>query len=116
MKYSLFGGDEQKTADPLIPEGSLERACHKLIVDVTETLRYYTAQKQSSFVEKVFVCGGFAVVRGLVELLDKELPAKVVLWNPFEKIGCAAGQSCEAILHTEGPALAIAAGLAMRSI
>ncbi len=116
VKESLFEGAEQKTAAPLIPEGSLEKACHKLIMDVTETLRYYTAQQQSSFVERVFVCGGFATVRGLVELLDKELPAKVVLWNPFEKIGCAAGQSCEKMLHTDGPTMAIAAGLAMRSI
>ena len=97
-------------------ENSLEKACKKLIVDVNETLRYYTAQGKSSFVEKIFVCGGFAVVKGLVELLDKQLPAKVVLWNPFEKIGCVAEQSCEEILQADGPAMAIAAGLAMRSI
>jgi len=97
-------------------ENSLEKACKKLIVDVNETLRYYTAQPESSFVEKIFVCGGFAVVKGLVELLDKQLPAKVVLWNPFEKIGCVAEQSCEEILQADGPAMAIAAGLAMRSI
>jgi hypothetical protein len=34
-----------------------------LIVDVTETLRYYTAQEKSTVVEKVFVCGGFALVK-----------------------------------------------------
>lgn len=95
---------------------SLEKACEKLIVDVTETLRYYTAQEKSSFVERIFVCGGFAMVRGLVELLDKQIPAKIVLWNPFEKISCTAGQSCEDMLKKEGPAMAIAAGLAMRSI
>lgn len=116
VKQTLFGRAEQKPAGALTLEGSLETACHKLIVDVTETLRYHTAQEQSKFVERIFVCGGFAMVRGLVELLDKELPAKVVLWNPFEKIGCAAGYTCEAMLHTEGPAMAIAAGLAMRSI
>jgi type IV pilus assembly protein PilM len=116
VKQTLFGRAEQKPSWALKIEDSLEKACHKLIVDVTETLRYYTAQQQSSFVERVLVCGGFAMVEGLVELLDKELPAKVVLWNPFEKIGCAAGHTCERMLHTEGPAMAIAAGLAMRSI
>ena len=95
---------------------SLEKACEKLIVDVTETLRYYTAQPESNLVEKILVCGGFAVVKGLVELLDKRLGAKIVLWNPFEKIGCAAGQSCEKILQEGGPAMATATGLAMRSI
>ena len=97
-------------------DNSLEKACEGLIVDVTETLRYYAAQPESSCVENIFVCGGFAVVKGLVELLDKRLGAKIVLWNPFEKIGCAAGRSCEEILQEGGPAMATAAGLAMRSI
>jgi len=104
------------TAEQPELDNSLEKACEKLIVDVTETLRYYTAQPESSLVEKILVCGGFAVVKRLVELLDKRLGAKIVLWNPFEKIGCAAGRSCEEILQEGGPAMATAAGLAMRSI
>jgi type IV pilus assembly protein PilM len=116
VRQSLFGEDEKSTKGSLSLKDSLEKACQKLIVDVTETLRYHTAQEQSKFVESIFVCGGFAMIQGLVELLDKELPAKVVLWNPFEKIGCTAGPSCEEILHTDGPAMAIAAGLAMRLI
>jgi len=104
------------TTDQSELNNSLEKACEGLIVDVMETLRYYAAQEKSSFVEKIFVCGGFAAVKGLLELLDKRLPAKVVLWNPFEKIGCAAGRSCEEILQEGGPAMATAAGLAMRSI
>lgn len=115
---SAIGGFEgcNHTEEPVTFKDSLEKACEKLIVDVTETLRYYTAQEKSSFVERIFVCGGFAMVQGLVELLDKQLPTKIVLWNPFEKIGCTAGQSCEEMLKKEGPAMAIAAGLAMRSI
>jgi len=114
-KEILFGG-KSPTEQPVAIEDSLEKACQKLIVDVTETLRYYTAQEKSSFVEKVFVCGGFAAVKGLVELLDRQLPSKIVLWNPFEKLGCEAGRSCEEILQKDGPAMAVAAGLAMRSI
>jgi len=115
VKEILFGG-KNSTERPIALEESLEKACEKLIVDVTETLRYYTAQPESSSVERIFVCGGFAMVKGLVELLDRRLPAKIALWNPFEKIGCAAGRSCEEVLQKDGPAMAIAAGLAMRSI
>lgn len=97
-------------------DNSLEKACERLIVDVTETLRYYAAQPESSLVENIFVCGGFAAVKGFVELLDKRLGAKVVLWNPFEKIGCTAGQSCEKMLQEDGPSMTVATGLAMRSI
>jgi len=93
-----------------------EKACKRLTVDVSETLRYYEAQEKSSIVEKIFVCGGFALAKGFVELLDNHLPAAVVLWNPFEKIRCKADRSCEEILRKNGPAMAVAAGLAMRSI
>ena len=115
VKEILFSG-KNATERPNAFEESFEKACDKLIVDVTETLRYYTAQDKSSFVEKVFVCGGFAVIEGLVDLLDRHLPSKIVLWNPFEKLECEADKSCEKILHEDGPAMAVAAGLAMRSI
>lgn len=95
---------------------SLEKACLKLIVNVSETLRYYAAQKQSTPVEKIFVCGGFALTKGFVELLNSRLGAEALLWNPFEKIPCDAAQQLGDICDKRGPALAVAAGLAMRTI
>lgn len=115
VREMLFGG-KNATERPNAFEASFEKACDKLIVDVTETLRYYTAQDKSSFVEKIFMCGGFAMIEGLVDLLDRHLPSKVVLWNPLEKLLCVANKSCEKILREDGPAMAVAAGLAMRSI
>jgi len=95
---------------------SIEKACQKLIADVAETLRYYTAQSASSNVEKIFVCGGFALAGGFVELLNRRLGAEAVLWNPFDKIPCDGNRQCEDILSKAGPVMAVAAGLAMRSI
>ncbi len=95
---------------------SLDRACQKLIAGVIETLRYYTAQEKSAVVEKIFVCGGFAQVKGFIELLDSQLPIEAVLWNPFDKMRCDAGRRCRDTLQKKGPAMAVAAGLAMRSI
>ena len=120
----VLSGYEDSSKPQLELGYALQKACEKLIVDVTETLRYYAAQEKSALVEKIFVCGGFALVRGFVQLLDNQLPAAVVLWNPFEKIRCDAGQRCESarghltadILQENGPAMAVAAGLAMRSI
>jgi type IV pilus assembly protein PilM len=96
--------------------GSLENACRKLIADVGETLRYYSAQSTSSNVEKLFVCGGFALAKGFIELLNNRLGTEVVLWNPFDNIQCDASRQFEDILTKRGPAMAVAAGLAMRSI
>jgi type IV pilus assembly protein PilM len=115
VKKSLFGCENPEGPE-IDLDDSLEKACQKLIVDVTETLRYYTAQEKSAIVEKIFVCDSFAQVKGFVKLLDSRLPARVVLWNPFDKIRCDTGQECRDILQKNGPAMAVAAGLAMRSI
>jgi len=95
---------------------SLEKACEKLIADVTETLRYYAAQRKSASVKKIFACGGFTLVKNFVPILSRRLPVEAVLWNPFDKIPSDLNQQCEDILADRGPAMAVAAGLAMRSI
>jgi type IV pilus assembly protein PilM len=112
MKNILSGdsiADEPELYD------SFEKACRKLIADVSETLRYYSAQSTSN-VNKLFVCGGFALAKGFVELLNSHLGAEAVLWNPFNSIQCDSNQKFEDILSKTGPAMAVAAGLAMRSI
>ncbi|MCK5225817.1 MAG: type IV pilus assembly protein PilM [Planctomycetes bacterium] len=97
----------------------LEDACRKLVVGVTETLRYYTAQEQSAVIDEIVVCGGFALVEGFVEILNEQLPTAAVLWNPFDEMACdesAKQIDLAEILNENGPALAVAAGLAMRGI
>jgi len=118
VKKTLFG-DSAKTQLEL--QGSLEKACWKLSADVTKTLRYYTAQEKTILADKIYVCGGFALAKGFVEILNSQLPAEAELWNPFEKIRCETGYGHRGILQKNvlqrnGPALAVAAGLAMRSI
>ncbi len=110
----ILSGDS--VADEAGLSDSLEKACHKLITDVGETLRYYSAQSASANVEKLFVCGGFALAGGFVELLNRRLGVEVVLWNPFDKICHNANREHEDIYTKTGPAMAVAVGLAMRSI
>ncbi|MFC1792762.1 type IV pilus assembly protein PilM [Planctomycetota bacterium] len=113
VKGFLFGDSE--TDEPGLYE-SLAKACGKLVGDVGETLRYYTAQSKSPNVEKLFVCGGFALAGGFVELLNSRLGVEAVLWNPFDKIQCDGNRQFEEVFAKTGPAMAVAAGLAMRSI
>ncbi len=95
---------------------SFGKACKQLILDVSNTLRYYATQQQSRPVEKIFVCGGFALTNGFVELLNSRFEIEAVLWNPFEKISCDTDLQLKEICGKIGPALAVAAGLAMRSV
>ncbi len=108
------------SAGPAIPEEnlrlSLEKACQKLINDVAETLRYHSAQAKSSPVERILVCGGFGMVKGFVDILNKKLPVKAILWNPFDSMRCSVGRQCLGLIQADGPTMAVAAGLAMRTV
>ena len=113
IKEILSGGS---TVTELGLDESLARACKKLVTDVNETLRFHTAQGKSGSIEKLHVCGGFALTGGFIEMLNRQISAECVLWNPFDRMHCNPNRRYKDVFTTRGPALAVAAGLAMRSI
>lgn len=102
--------------DPQILRQGLEKACGPLFDDVATTLRYYLAEDRLIQIGKVLVCGHLASAKSFVALLDKKLPFDVVPWNPLSQLRCEAGPECESMLEKVGPAVAVAVGLAMRTI
>ncbi len=96
---------------------ALKAASAMLAADIRDSLRYYMSQDGNT-VDKLYVCGGFAQTRGLVELLGNDLPCETVLWDPFEKMEIKGGQRNKNIetIAQYGPSLAMATGLAMRII
>ena len=104
------------TAGDLNLHDSLDKICQKLITDITGTLRYYAAQAKSTDVERILVCGGFALAKGFVDLLNSRLGIEAILWNPFDHMRIKSNRRCEEICAKTGPAMAVAAGLAMRTI
>ena len=111
----LFGSEDSNGAG-LDFADSLDNACESLVVDINESLRYYRTQEKSGSIEKMLICGGFAQARGMVETLNNRLNTTIILWNPFEKIDCQVDSNCLDVLKKKGSAMAIAAGLAMRSV
>jgi type IV pilus assembly protein PilM len=95
---------------------SFQKAFQQLVADVNETLGYYLARQKSMTVERVHVCGGFATIEGFVGLLDRQLSAKAVLWDPLAQLSCRAGWDYRDSLSERSPAMAVATGLAMRKI
>ena len=63
-----------------------------------------------------FALGGEAKARGFIDLLNRRLGIEVCLWNPFDSERCQVSRQCEDLLKEAGPIIAVAAGLAMRSI
>jgi Tfp pilus assembly PilM family ATPase len=116
---AAFAGEPKDL--PAAMRESFERACDRLVGDITKTVRYYGAQERSFDIHKMLVCGGFALFGDLVKLLGKQVPMEVVLWNPFEKMRLQVVRShrgvlMKNILRRSGPAMAVAAGLAMRTV
>ena len=100
---------------------SLARASERLASDIEKTLLYYSTQENSFDIEKILVCGGFAQFNELVNFLNGRLPINIELWNPFEKMRCNVhhnhkGVLLKNVLKKNGPAMTIAAGLAMRTV
>ncbi len=116
---AAFAGDPKDL--PHAMRESFERACKRLVDEVTKTVRYYGAQEGSFVISKVLVCGGFSLFGDVAKLLNQQLAIEVVLWNPFEKMRLQVARSTKGallktVLRRSGPALAVAAGLAMRTI
>ena len=94
---------------------NLSLACQRLVDDISETLRYYAASEKT-FVEEIYLCGGFAIIDGFADLLKTRFTADVKLWNPFENVSDRIAPHCRDFLKKQGPAMAVAAGLAMRQL
>jgi len=116
---AMFFGDPREIQPEI--QHSFENACSRLITDINNTVRYYGAQRRSSDIQKILICGGFALFGELVKFLDSQLQLEIKLWNPYENMRCQLarnprGALVKGILRKNGPAMAVAAGLAMRSI
>jgi len=107
-----------------------------LVDDVTTTLRYYAAQHGAVRVDRLLVCGAGAAEES-IELLRTRLNIEVEPWNPLLDGGFRPPVGAEADTREEAgatkmddehsqpaldkpqrydPSLAVAAGLAMRSV
>jgi len=93
---------------------ALNNAVVPLANAINETLRFYSFQEKKSGVDRIFLCGGFALVGAFVEFLTDALSAPVEMLNPFSVIKDSTGRN--EVIKQNGPAFAVAAGLAMRAL
>jgi type IV pilus assembly protein PilM len=112
--------DETKKLPSEIYE-SLKKPTEEFVRDIEKTLLYYSTQENSFDIRRILICGGAALYKEVVRLLGEMLPVESVLWNPFEKMRCHGiknhkGILLKNVLKKNGPAMVIAAGLAMRTI
>jgi type IV pilus assembly protein PilM len=95
---------------------ALYQVARPLIMSITETLKFYSTQEKGTFAEKVYLCGGGATVSLLADMLSDALPTDVSVFDPFALIRFDDAIPGSELLKTRGPAFAVAAGLAMRTV
>ena len=93
----------------------IEGASSTLIADISRTLNYIEIQEAEK-VDKILICGGLAYANGFVELLKNKLKQEIALWNPLTNMRYGSGVPGIDIIKNQGSSLALAAGLAMRTI
>lgn len=94
---------------------ALNNAIRPLVTMVNETLRYYSFQEKNAVVEKIFLSGGFSLAPMFMDMLTDALPVETSVLNPLAHMDWHAGSN-QAQMKTYGPALAVATGLAMRTL
>jgi len=92
------------------------RGCETLVREVAETFRYYRTHENDCRIAKVYICGGFAGAAGFEELLNERFPGQIELWNPLQNASFQSRVGDVEEIIREGPSMAVALGLAMRSI
>ncbi len=115
VRQALSGqGDSDEMQNKILL--ALNNAIRSLAMAINETLRFYSFQEETSEVEKVYLCGGFSMIGTFVEFLSDAMPVETQTLNPFDTMRCDAGDEGNELIKINGPGLALAAGLAMRTI
>ena len=94
---------------------AMNNAIGPLVNAINETLRFYSFQEKTSGVDRIFLCGGFVLIDTFVEFLTDAVSTPVALLNPFSTIQYDPIASGNETLEKDGPAFAVATGLAMRT-
>ena len=90
---------------------ALQRAS-QFVDEIRSSLEFYSAQNQGARIARLLISGGGSKLDGLLELVQKKIPAEVERGAVFQRIPSQLALSDEALAEAE-PVLAVAAGLAI---
>jgi type IV pilus assembly protein PilM len=88
---------------------SVLRDVHQqLVLEIRKTLDFYWSAAKPASLDRIVLSGGACQVDGLSEMIAAEFQTEVDRCDPFRRI------SRPASIEADGPAYAVAVGLAMR--
>jgi type IV pilus assembly protein PilM len=94
----------------------LERAIKRLTDQIERTFSYYKSHQRECNISKIYICGGFALGQYVEQMLKTQLSEPVEIWNPLKAIDIQQNTDETNRCIEKGSAMAVAIGLAMRTI
>ena len=85
------------------------------MLEIQKTFDFCRATAGGEHIQKLYIAGGSARVYGLADILKQELGIPVEELNPFRKIKFDRSGAAADLVTANGPRLAVAVGLALRS-
>ena len=114
VMLSLFGQDYLSTGFNAVRD-SFFNTIGSLVSEIGETIRYYQTYERDSQIDRILLCGDFTMIEGVEQFFDNSLAEPVERWNPVDNIEIAPSVKNRDLLYQNGPGMAVALGLSMRT-
>jgi type IV pilus assembly protein PilM len=92
----------------------LHKITHEVVAEIQRSFEFYLASAGEEPIEKVFLSGGCARMKGLDHLIAMRLCLPVEVFNPFRCVAVPERLFDPAYVQAMAPMVAVAAGLALR--
>lgn len=105
-------GAKVEGVDPSELKEVLSASMEAISSEIARTLDFFLATNPDDNVDKVFLSGGGAKVKGIATLMADKLGVPVEIVNPFKMV--SHNKKVGELIALEGPSFGVAVGLAMR--
>ena len=113
---ALKKGARVEGANPDNLQPILQAVSENIALEIQKTFDFFKATSSEDRIDRIFLSGGTAKVKGLQELLADRFDAGVELLNPFNSVTYNPREFDPDFISDIGPSAAIAVGLAARKV
>jgi type IV pilus assembly protein PilM len=111
QKYQASQKEKAEKVTPLELRMLWQANIERMIQEIRRTLIYYKEQSQGERVDEFYFLGGGAKIKGLIDVVSKEIGGMCKVFDPFEKIEINLAKEKEKIIDLKPlfvPALSLA--------
>jgi type IV pilus assembly protein PilM len=95
---------------------TLNSALNSLATEVTKSLDFFRSTSSEEKVDKLFLSGGCAKIKGIRNVIEQQAGIPVEVANPFKEIDCSKRDLDVDYLQEMEPIMAVSVGLGLRRV